>query len=201
MDLLVVALALGLGFVLGIGVGAARAFRLAAQRRAVAGASGALARLMPEGLPKRSVVDMVSGQIHLRLGGQVYTMPILARNPAAEWRAKLDESWASLAGALETASDDTPAVVALLMSQPDKLLAALRAYDVTGVLPEPEWIDDYATDAEVFLGVVELWRSANPFPAAVAEMASTSETTSTSPGPSSSSPTPTAGVPTTSTAS
>jgi hypothetical protein len=201
VDVLVAALALALGLVAGFLAGAAWVQNINRKRRALAGVSAGIARLMPEALPQRSVADIVAGVVRLRLGGQTFVLPVLPRNAAAEWRRTIDAQWGDLGDALTAASDDTPRVVAMLMGQPDKLLAMLRAYDVTNVLPEPEWIDEYATDAEVFLGVIELWRSANPFPAAVAEMASESETTSTSPEPSSSSPTPTAGPFTTSTAS
>ena len=61
MDLvLVAALAFGLGLLAGLAAGAARAFALAARRRAIAGTSGALARIWPDSLPQRSAADILA---------------------------------------------------------------------------------------------------------------------------------------------
>lgn len=199
MDLLVAALALTLGLLVGYGVGALRGIRHAARLRAAAGSAAMLARILPTELPKRTVLDMASGQIRLALGGRVFAIPVLPRKASREWLATVDASWRGLGEAMEQASEDTPAVVALLMAHQDELLAMIRAYDATNVLPDPEWIDEYVTDGEVFLAAIELWRAAHPLAAAVAEAANSPTTSGTSPAPSSAPRASTAGRPTTST--
>lgn len=200
MDLaLVAALALILGFVLGLGAGAARAFRLAAARRAAAGASGALARIWPETMPARSAADIMAGRIRIVLGGQVTDLPVLPRRQSREWLASLDSRFSVLAAALDAA--DTPQILALLASETDALYDLLLEYDHTHLLPPRDAIDDFATDAEILRAVLEVWAALHPLAATLASTASGTPTDGTSPEPSRPSPRHTDGGPITSTPS
>lgn len=196
-DVLAVALALGLGFVLGLGVGAVRALRVEARRRAAAGVSAQMARLWPTELPERSAADIIAGIIRVVLGGRVYELPVLPRAPSRRWLESLDVGWADALSDVSESGNDQGAILARLMAYHDELYALLKSYDTGNVLPPIEDIDEYATDAEIFRAVVEVWRAANPLAATLAGMAS--PTDGTSPAASSSSPLPMAGVPTTST--
>jgi hypothetical protein len=195
MDILVVVLALTLGFVLGVGVGALRAFRIAARRRSLAGANAGLARLFPENLPTRSASDILAGRIRVVLGGVGYELPVLPRRASREWLESLDARFAAIAEELDQAADDKPRILALLAGQTTGLLYALRAYDQTGVLPDPAYIDDFATDSEILVAMVEVWRAANPLAATLVAGIPDETTDGIPPGLPSSSPLPTGGSP------
>lgn len=171
MDLLVPALAATLGFVLGIAVGAARAFRLAAQRRAVAGAAAGIGRMAVDALPTRSAADILSGRIRIILGGLPYDLPVLPRRASREWLEALDARFAHIASELDEAADDKPRILSMLAGQQSDLLAMLRAYDQTNVLPDAQYVDDFVTDAEILVAMVEVWRAANPLAATLVEAA------------------------------
>lgn len=196
-DVVALALALALGLLVGLGVGAVRGFQIAVRRRAVAGVNARIARFMPTSLPKRSAADIIAGRIRVVLGGQMFVLPVLPRAATHRWLEEMDASWAALGTALEEASDNTPEVLALLVSQQDRLLGMLRSYDQSNVLPPPEFVDEFATDAEVFLAAIEVWRAANPLAASLAEMTATTDGISPE-APSTSLPS-MAGAPTTST--
>ena len=198
MDLvLVAALSLALGVLLGVGFGAARAFRLAQQRSAAAGASAVLARIWPDALPERSAADIMAGVVRLYLGDELFTLPVLPIAASRDWVARLDEEWAVLGAAIEEASDDSGQILSFLTAHTDKLRSMLRSYDRTDVLPDDAWIEIHATDAQVLRASVEVWRAAHPLAAIAAEGAS-SRTDGSGLVPTSTSPTPTAGVPSTS---
>ena len=202
MDLLVAALILALGFLLGVGFGAARAFRLAAQQRAARGANAALARFWPEQMPNRSAADILAGRIRIVLGGSVYDLPVLPRGASRRWIESLDARFHSLAGAMDAAGDDTPQIIALLLSQSDGLYEMLLTYDQSGVLPPRDEIDEQATDIEILRAVLEVWRAANPLAATLAGMETDEPPTNgSSPELPSTPPSPTAGGLTTSTSS
>lgn len=197
-EILLVASGAIAGFVVGVAFGAIRAFRVAAARRAAAGAAAGLASLGLETLPTRTAADILRGRIRVVLGGSAYELRVLPRRASREWLGKLDADFAGLAGALDAAADDKPKILELLASRSDRLLAILREYDVDGVLPAPEFLDEFATDPEIVIAVVEVWRAANPLAAMLAEAASeeTNGTSSEQPTPSLS---PTDGGPITST--
>lgn len=169
MDLPTFAAGLALGLLLGAVLVAARAARLAAHRRAIANASAGIARLGLETLPSRSAADILAGRVRVILGGIPYDLPVLPRRASREWLEKLDARFAYIARELDEAADDKPRILALLAGQTEALMGMLRSYDQTGVLPDPQFVDDYATDAEILVGMVEVWRAANPLAASLAE--------------------------------
>lgn len=192
MELVIVAaLALALGFLLGVGVGAVRTARAAAARRAIAGASGALAQLWPDTLPARSPSDILAGRIVITLGGREYVLPVLPRRAAREWLARLDGEFAGMADALSHA--DTPDILRLLASDTDRLYDVLLSYDAAGVLPQRDSEEDYATEAEILRAVLEVWAALHPLAVALLAGSEDQPTSGTSSEPPRPSPAPTDG--------
>lgn len=200
MDTVIVAaLALALGLVLGISVGAALTARAAAYRRRMAGTNAAIAKLWPDTLPERSAADIIAGRIRVVLADIPYDLPVLSRGASRRWLETLDTSYAALGATLDAAGDDTPAILAAIYSQQQSLLDMLISYDQTGVLPDRAHIDEYATDAEIFRAVVEVWRAASPLADILAGTARDEATDGTRPAQPSSSPASTGGTLSTST--
>lgn len=192
-EVLVAALALVLGLLIGLGIGVVRGYRQATRLRSIAGANAALGRMWPEALPTRSAADILAGRIRVVLAGVPYVMPVLPRRASRDWLASLDAEFADLSAALDAAADDKPRILALLAGQTDRLLLLLRSYDQTGVLPAPEFIDDFVTDAEVLVATSEVWQAANPLAATLVATTGEDGTDGTSPEQPSSPPTPTGG--------
>lgn len=184
--LLLFAAGVAAGLSVGFLVGAWRTFVLVRRRKAVLGAAAGIARVGLEALPTRSSADILSGRINIVLGGLPYTLPVLPRRASREWIEHVDETFASLTGALAAAGDDTPKILQLLSGQTEGLLSMLRAYDVNGVLPDDEYIDEWATDGEILAAVVEVWRAANPLVATIVDAAADATTDGTTPEPPSS---------------
>lgn len=172
----------GLMLLLGIGVGAARAFRLTAQRRAAAGASAALASIMPDVMPQRSAADILAGRIRIVLGGIPYELPVLPRGESRRWLESLDVRFQALGALLDEAANDTPRILAMLAEHQTFLLEMVKSYDHSDVLPDTAHLDEFATDAEVLHAVIEVWRAANPLADRLAGM-SGAATNGTSPEP------------------
>lgn len=195
MDLVLVAfLALSLGATFGVVLGlllarSARA-QIEARRRALAGAASGFAILGLDTLPERSAADLLSGVVRVILGGVPYDLPVLTRRENREWLAGLDERFASLADAIDASGDDVPRILSLLTGHTDWMLATLQAYDRVGLLPDSEYLDEFATDAEILRATVGVWRAANPL-AAILAAGAAEATDGTSSEPSSSSPSPT----------
>lgn len=192
MELVLVALALALGFLAGLGVGALRAFRLAAQRQAIAGTNARMARFWPAELPARAAADVLAGRVRVVLGGDIYDLPVLPRAASRRWLEGLDLRFAMLAADLESAGDDTPAILNRLLAEADGLYAMLRSYDTSGVLPDEGVVDEYVTDVEILRAVLEVWRAANPLAASLGEQGNP-PTDGISPVSPSTPPSPTAG--------
>lgn len=199
MDLVIVAgLALALGFVLGLLAGARRAFNLIASGRSLRSTSARIARLMPETVPTRTAADILAGRVQVVLGGTTHALPVLARGPSRRWLEQLDARFATLAGGLSEAGNDTPAILQLLVGEQDALYDMLLSYDQSGVLPPRAEIEETATDAQILHAVLEVWRAAHPLVASAVAGAA-SPTSGPWPEPSSSPPPPTAGASLTST--
>lgn len=197
MELFAIVLALALGFVTGLLVGARRAFSLIASGRAMRTTRSRLARLMPDTMPSRTAADILAGRVQVVLGGTTHVLPVLPRGPSRRWLEQLDARFATLAGSLSAAGDDTPAIMALLAGEQDALYDMLLSYDQSGVLPARAEIEETATDAQILHAVLEVWRAAHPL-ADSAIAGSEPPTNGTPSGPRSSPPPPTDGVPSTS---
>lgn len=163
MELLIVAaLALVLGFVLGSVVGARRTLALVMTGRTIGRTAQQVAGFMPAELPARSAADILAGRIPVLLGSHRYDLPVLARGPSRRWLETLDARFTSLAADLDTATMDTPTIMARLVAETDALYDLLLSYDQTGVLPPRAELDELANDAQVLQAVLEVWRAVHP---------------------------------------
>lgn len=193
MDLVPVLLALVLGLLVGARIGASRALRLITAARRVRGAQSRIARFLPDTVPTRTAADILAGRVRVSLGGVIFDLPVLPRAQSRRWLETLDQRFQNLAVALDQAGDDTPQIMALLVSETDALYDVLLSYDRDHVLPSRDEADELATDAEILQAVLEVWRAANP----LAVMAAPKEPPmdGTSPVLPSSPPKPTGGSP------
>ena len=194
MDILVAALVLTLGLVLGYGARAVRGLRQEARRRAREGAFASLATIWPDTLPVRSPSDVLAGVIRVRLGGEVYELPVLPRRQAAAWLASVDAQYAGMADALSSA--ETPEILMMLAADTVRLYDLLLDYDVTGQLPPRDSDTDNATEAEILRAILEVWAALHPLAVAlVARQRARSTSNGNWPESPTPSPSPMAGVP------
>jgi hypothetical protein len=193
-----VLLALALGALAGYLVGGARVTAQVRRGRLVRKAGAALAPLLPETGPARTLADIFANRIRVRLGGITYELPVLPRAANRRWLESLEGQLAATAAAYQAAATDPAQVVPLLLGEAGVSYELLLSYDQAHVLPSIDEIDELATDAEILRAVMEVWQAANP--KAAAERAPGATSTS-SPGRSTSSAANTAGAPTTSSAS
>lgn len=187
--------ALALGAVLGFLAGSAFVRARVRRARLVRKAGAALAPLLPDGSPTRSLADIFANRIRVRLGGVVYELPVRSRADNRKWLESLEGRFSQVAGAYQAAAENPAEIVPLLLGESQASYELLLSYDQTEVLPPLAEADTF-TDAEILRAVMEVWLAANP--KAVVELRGSNETSSTSPGPSNSSPVSTAGVPSTS---
>lgn len=193
-----VILALALGLTLGFVVGGARVTAQVRRGQLVRRAGAALAPLLPDESPVRSLGDILAGRVRVRLGGITYELPVLPINDNRRWLESLEGRLAAVAGAIEQSNADPETMLRLLLGEHEAAYALLQSYDQGGVLPPADEIGMLASDAEILRAVLEVWQAANP--KAAAERAPGATSTS-SPGRSTSSAANTAGAPTTSSAS
>lgn len=113
-------------------------------------------------IPERSAADILAGQLHLTLGGKLYTLRVLPIKATREWLTNLEDGTARLLGLLDKAGD-MDGVLGAFRGVTDQLEAALRAYDRDNVLPPHEQLEEEATDTEVLMAVLAVWSAANPF--------------------------------------
>lgn len=114
-------------------------------------------------LPERSAQDILAGQIHVRLGGERYTLRVLPIKANREWKERLEDRLSNLLGMLDASGDSLEAVMAAFATATPQLIEALYGYDVDHVLPPVEALEEVATDTEVLRAVLEVWSAANPF--------------------------------------
>lgn len=193
---LAVILALALGFLVGLVVGARRAFTLMLSGRSIRTTNARISRFMPSTMPTRSAADILAGRVRVILGATTHDLPVLARGPSRRWLEQLDLRFAALANSLESAGNDAPGIMNLLVAETDAMYDMLLSYDQGGVLPSRDEIDETATDAQILHAVLEVWRAVHPLVASVTEGAS--PTAGPSSVPPSSPPRNTGGLPDTS---
>jgi hypothetical protein len=112
---------------------------------------------------ERPAEDILSRTVRLTLAGTEYTLPVLTIGGNRRWKASLDARLTGLLDGLEQAGDDPSSILGLLGSQTDSLVALLKEYDTTSVLPDAETIEETCYEDEVLTAVREVWRAANPF--------------------------------------
>jgi hypothetical protein len=123
-------------------------------------------------LPERSAEDILSGRVRLTFGDKQYELPVLKRGASRRWKEQIDARIIGLIGSLDASGDNIGAIVGILAGASDQLVELLRAYDETGVLPDPETLDEEASDIDILRAVLEVWAAANPL-AALAVVAAT----------------------------
>lgn len=107
---------------------------------------------MPEEpLPERSEGEIVSGLIHVTIGGrraEHRELPVLAAGASRAWKRELAKALIGDVGAmdLETVSD----LSTVGSSVGDRILDLVVAYDITASLGGREWLEANATDVELY---------------------------------------------------
>jgi hypothetical protein len=104
----------------------------------------------PPEQPRRTELEIVSrAGIPVVVGGREKRVPILPMGPTRRWRERLATEAGAQYGQLRTMSDLTTALAAA-GDLTDKLLELVLEYDQDATLGGREWLEEHATDAEVY---------------------------------------------------
>jgi hypothetical protein len=142
----------------------------------------------------RPAEDILGRVVHLKLGTQVFDLPVLTIAGNKRWKAQLDTTLTSLLDGVEnTDLSDTTALLGALSRQTDELVGLLISYDTSHVLPTLEELEEIAYEDQLIAAVREVWRAANPFVVGALEAAAAALQESASSAPTSTSQRPTAG--------
>ena len=119
---------------------------------------------------ERSIEDVLSGRVRIRLAGEEYVLPVLTIGQNEDWIASMDAEIAAIADI----DGDYVEVMGVLQSMSDRLLDFVYSYDRLHVLPERgEWERDIYPH-EALRAVAEVRLAANPIGGlAVAEILGT----------------------------
>lgn len=113
--------------------------------------------------PKRTELEIVSrAGIPVIVGGVEKRIPILPMGPTRRWRERLAEEAGAQYGQLRSMSDLTGALAAA-GDLTDKLLELVLEYDREAALGGREWLEEHATDDEVYEAWKAIARHAYPF--------------------------------------
>jgi hypothetical protein len=117
---------------------------------------------LPRDLPERADEDVVARVIHLTLGGDAKILRVLTIAENREWTAGFS---LSVKDKLKDAGplDSLDKAEVLLNQSIDTMLDLLLAYDVDTSLGDKAWIDEHATDREVYEGIKQVVAAAYPF--------------------------------------
>jgi hypothetical protein len=133
---------------------------------AVTPAAGGVFRSL---LPERAVEDVLAGVLRMNFGGSSFTVPVLVIAKADDWRARLNEEFVGVMGALE-GQTNAAGVLAFLGSHTPKMIGLIREYDVEGTLPDDEWLRGHATEPEILRAFMLLLAASFPFIAAALDI-------------------------------
>lgn len=104
---------------------------------------------------------LAAAPIAVTLGGRERLLPPLSIRANRAWKAEVAKAigvaWAAFGSA-----DDYGAIVGLVSGLTDEMVDLLVAYDVSGALGGREWLEDNATDAEVYAAMKEILAVAYP---------------------------------------
>ena len=104
----------------------------------------------PPEKPRRTELEIVSrAGIPVIVGGREKRIPILPMGPTRAWRERLASEAGAQYGQLRSMSDLTSAL-ATAGDLTDKLLELVLEYDRDATLGGREWLEEHATDAEVY---------------------------------------------------
>lgn len=116
---------------------------------------------MTDPTPLRPDEEVAGGFISATLGGQAKSLPVLSVARNRKWKQQFDATAAEIGASAE--SDDFEEVVRALSDSIEKMLDLLIAYDDTSSLGGREWIDQHATDREVYELFKKVTDAAFPF--------------------------------------
>lgn len=114
-------------------------------------------------IPERSAQDVLAGEVHLRLGGTEYVLPVLPIAPTRRWLAGLAGTVVAMLDVVEDSGDDLAGALGALAGATDQMTDAVYAYDTTHVLPPREVLEEQVTSNEITTAALTLWAVANPF--------------------------------------
>ena len=104
---------------------------------------------------------LAASPIAVVLGGREKLLPPLSIRANRGWKKRLaeavGETWVTFGQA-----DDYGAIVGLVAGATDTMLDLLIEYDTSGSLGGREWIEDHATDSEVYAAFKEVAAVAYP---------------------------------------
>jgi len=143
----------------------------------------------------RPAGDILSRVVRFSIGGTQYQLPVRSIKANREWIATLNDRTAAILQGLEEAGNDIAAMYASLSDQVGPLIEMLIAYDMSGVLPTRETIEDIEPDCslDIVAAVREVWRAANPLVATALALTTDEAPANGSSEPTSSPPRNTAG--------
>lgn len=119
---------------------------------------------MTDPTPLRPDEQVAGGFLVVRLGGQAFTVKVLPVSANRRWTAELASKVRTQLGALPPL-DSADQVAIVLAGQAETMMDLLIAYDAAGnkALPERDWIDDHATDGEIYEAMKRVTAAAYPF--------------------------------------
>lgn len=101
--------------------------------------------------------EILSGSISVVMGGQRRALPVLKINKAGPWRAAV----LKVLSGFEKA--DKMSAAAAMNLPAEKLLDLVVAYDLNSVLGGKAWIEENATDKEVYDAFIAMWNETFPY--------------------------------------
>ena len=111
--------------------------------------------------PRPEYLVLAAAPIAVTLGGRERLLPPLSIAANRKWKALLaasvGETWVAFGQA-----DDYGAITGLVAGMTDVMLDLLVAYDTSGALGGRAWIEDNATDAELYAAFKEVVAVAYP---------------------------------------
>ncbi len=112
--------------------------------------------------PLRPDEEVAGGYISATLGGQVKRLPVLPRARNREFqKVYADKVRTTIASAGKL--DDLEDVIEMMSSSIDEMLDIVLFYDETASLGGREWIDQHATDREIYDLFKQVTHAAHPF--------------------------------------
>lgn len=115
-----------------------------------------------EALGPRSLADVFSETVRIRVGQDVYVLPVLPIRENREWKGSMEAVMIGFLADAAREGDDQGAVLTALARDPAPLLDLLVSYDRSGVLPPRDVLEATMTDVGLIVAVMEVWRAANP---------------------------------------
>ena len=111
--------------------------------------------------PRPEYEVLAASPIAVVLAGRERSLPPLSIRANRAWKKQLAETvgqaWVAFG-----AADDYGSIVGLMAGLTDEMLDLLMAYDTSGALGGREWLEDHATDSEVYAAFKQVAAVAYP---------------------------------------